>query len=119
MTAPNLRGPSSVVGRTTAVILTSTLSSVLQNNAGSDKLYKVNIIRTANTSAADVTVFVALRRGGTDYYVAHTMLSQPGTSLVVLDRNEFLYLEEGDSIFAKSSTASVSHLLIHWEEIGL
>lgn len=119
MTAPNLRNPSSVTGETTPVILTGTLSAVLTNAASSNKLYKVNVIRAANTSASSTTVFVSLRRSSVDYYIAHTMLSDPGTSLVVLDRNEFIYLEEGDTIYARAGTASAVHLLIHWEEIAL
>lgn len=119
MTAPNLRNPSSVTGETTPIILTNTLAAVLSNTAASNKLYKVNVIRAANTSSSDVTVFVSLQRSSVDYYIAHTMLLQPGTSLVVLDRNEFLYLEEGDSLYAKASTGSVAHLLIHWEEISV
>lgn len=118
MTAPNLRNPSSVTGETTPVILTNTLSAILTNAASSNKLYKVNVIRAANISASSATIFVSLRRGATDFYIAHTMLSEPGTSLVVLDRNEFIYLEEGDAIYARANLAVV-HLMLHWEEIAL
>jgi hypothetical protein len=60
---------------------------------------------------------VSFRRAGVDTYMAKTVTVQADQALVVRSREEILYLEEGDAIFAKANVAGKIDLLITYEEI--
>lgn len=116
MTAPNLLSPQTITGKTALASLTTSTAEVLL--CATNKLLKVNIIRAANYSAnPSATVTVIFRRSGTDYYLINAAIVSTGSSLVINDKNEYLYLEEGDSIRATASVGTAIHLLVHYEEI--
>ena len=118
MAAPNLVAPTNIKGRTASASLTTSAADVLVNASSSNKLLKVNIIRAANIGTnSSTTVTVVFRRSSTDFYLIKDAIVSVGSSLVVNDKNEYLYLEEGDSIRALASGASAIDLLLHYEEI--
>lgn len=119
MAAPNLRSPSTVTGKTVAYAVTTSLASVLSNAAASNKLLKVNTIRCANVDASvSATLDVTLFRSATHTYFLKNASISPGQALVVSDKNEYIYLEEGDALYAKASLANDLELTINYEEIS-
>ena len=118
MAAPNLKQPVTITGKTRLYSATAALASVISNGATSGQLLKLNVIRAANlttgTSSIDITVF----RSSAHTYVINTATVAPNTSLVVLDKNEYLYLEEGDALYAKANAVSTIDLTIHYEEVS-
>lgn len=117
MAAPNLRSPQTVTGKTVPYSATASLGSALANGAASNKLLKVNVIRAANLTTSAASVDVTVFRSSAHTYVIKTATVAPNTSLVVLDKNEYLYLEEGDALYAKANAVSTIDLTIHYEEI--
>lgn len=117
MTAPNLRDPANITGKTALYSATAALGSALANADDSNKLLKVNVIRAANLTTGPAAVDITVFRSSAHTYVIKTAAVAPNTSLVVLDKNEYLYLEEGDALHAKANAVSTLDLTIHYEEI--
>jgi hypothetical protein len=124
MAAPNIVNVSTITGKTAKVALTSTSQTTLVSNASSsNKVFKINMIQVANvdgSAACDVTVDVhsAASGGGTAYSLASTISVPADASLVVLDKNTAIYLEENTSITATAGTASDLEVLVSYEEIS-
>jgi len=124
MAAPNIVNVSTITGKTAKVALTSTSQTTLVSNAASSgQVFKINMIQVANvdgSNACDVTVDVhsAASGGGTAYSLASTISVPADASLVVLDKNTALYLEENTSITATAGTASDLEVLVSYEEIS-
>jgi hypothetical protein len=118
MAAPNLRSPATVTGKTAAAALTTTLEAVLSNANASGRALKVNTIRAANIGTASVTVDLALQRGATTSYLLKGGTLDAGKALIVADKSEYIYLEEGDVLQARASADSAVDVTINYEEIS-
>jgi len=100
MAAPNIVNVATITGKSATVALTTTSqTTLLSNAASSNAVYKVNMIQVANvdgTNACDVTIDLhsAASGGGTAYSLVATVSVPADASLVVLDKNTALYLEE-------------------------
>lgn len=119
MAAPNLRFPSTITGKTVPYAVTTSLASVLSNAAASGKLLKVNTIRCANVdAAAAASLDLSFYRGSTHTYILKNCSIDFGKALIVSDKNEYIYLEEGDAIYAKASASGDLELTLNYEEIS-
>ena len=123
MAAPNIVNVSSILGKTAVVALSSTSqTTLLSNAASSDDVLKVNMIQVANvdgTNACDITIDVhsAASGGGTAFSLIATASVAADSSLVVLDKNTAIYLEENMSITATAGTANDLEVIISYEQI--
>ena len=112
MAAPNIVNVSTITGKTATVALSTTsATSLVSNAASSNKVFKINMIQVANvdgTNACDVTVDVhsAASGGGTAYSLISTASVAADSSMVVLDKNTSIYLEEDRSITATAGTTT-------------
>lgn len=118
MAAPNLKQPVTITGKTAVYSCTASLASALSNAAASDKLLKVNVVRACNLTSSAGSVDLTLYRSSAHSYIGKSLSVPPGSSLVLLDRNEYLYLEEGDALYAQANAISTIDLTIHYEEIA-
>jgi len=124
MAAPNIVNVATITGKTATVALSSTNATVLVTNAASsNKVFKINMIQVANvdgTNACDVTVDVhsADDGAGTAYSLVATASVAADTSMVVLDKNTAIYLEEDKSITATAGTANDLEVIVSYEEIS-
>ena len=124
MAAPNIVNVATITAKTATVALSSTSQTTLVSNAASsDKVFKINMIQVANvdgTNACDVTVDVHSQDdgGGTAYSLVSTISVPADASLVVVDKNTALYLEEDMSITATAGTASDLEVIVSYEEIS-
>jgi hypothetical protein len=119
MAAPNLKSPTTILGRTARYAVTTSLANALANSAASGKVLKINSIFCANvdgTNAADISV--SIYDGTTDRYIAKTIAVPANATQVLSTKETYFYLEEGDSIRALASAASDLELVIGYEEIA-
>jgi hypothetical protein len=96
--------------------LTTTLTTEILA-AASDTLVKVNSIIIANidgTNAVDVSVFIT-KSGGSPVAIASTISVPADATLVVIDKNSALYLEEGDNLEAGASANSDATITVNYE----
>jgi hypothetical protein len=119
MAAPNLKSPTTILGRTARYAVTTSLANALANSAASGKVLKINSIFCANvdgTNAADISV--SIYDGTTDFYIAKTIAVPADATQVLSTKETYFYLEEGDSLRALASAASDLELVIGYEEIA-
>lgn len=124
MAAPNLVNVSSIVGKSTVTNLTTTAATlILSNAAASNMVMKVNTLIVSNvdpTATVDVTVsyYSAAALGGTATQIVDTIAIPADTSLIVIDKNTALYLEEDRSIGATAAVANDVKIICSYEEIS-
>ena len=117
MAAPNLNTPITITGKTALYACTASLASALSNGVASNKAIKVNVVRAANLTTGIATIDLTVFRSATDTYIIKSASVAPNGSLVLIDKNEYLYLEEGDALRAQANATSTIDLTIHYEEI--
>ena len=124
MAAPNIVNVTTITGKTDQVSLTTTnATAVVSNAASSGKVFKVNSLVVANVdgaNAADITVSVYSEDdiGGTATELVSTVSVPADSSLVVIDKNTSIYLEEDMSIGATASAANDLKVVVSYEEIS-
>jgi hypothetical protein len=124
MAAPNIVNVTSIIGKSAVIDLTSTsATSVLSNAASSNKVFKIESLIVANvdgTNAADITInyYTAAALGGTASQIVSTVSVPADSSLVVIDRNTSIYLEEDKSIGATAGSANDLKVIISYEDIS-
>ena len=98
----------------------TTLTSVLANSAASGLLLKLNTIRAANVDSggAAVALDLTVYRGSTHRYLIKGVSISTAKALIVSDKNEYIYLEEGDALYAKAATSNGIDLTVNYEEIN-
>ena len=123
MAAPNIVNVASILGITTAVGLgTTAVTTFLSNASASGKVLKINTVVAAGiaTVSADITVKynLAAAGAGTSIAVANTITVPASSSLVIIGKDNPIYLEENRSLTAKASSANSIAIICSYEEIG-
>jgi hypothetical protein len=124
MAAPNILNVASIYGKTAVVNLTSTSATlVVSNAASSGKVFKINMLSVANvdgTAAANITIsyYTEDDIGGTAYEIVKTVSVPANSTLVVIDKNTCIYLEEDKSIGAVAGTSDDLKVICSYEEIS-
>lgn len=119
MAAPNLKSPTTITGKTDGYAVTTSLAAALTNSASSGKVLKINSVYCANvdgTNSADISL--TYYNGTTDFYLAKTIAVPADATQLLVTREAYIYLEEGDSLRAVASAASDLELVIGYEEIS-
>lgn len=124
MTAPNLLTISSVVGISTALQLTTTNSTLFLSNANaSNQVFKINNITAANIDgavAADITIryHTAAAGAGSSIPFAQTITVPADASLVIVGKDNPIYLEENRSLTAQASVANDISIICSYEQLS-
>ena len=119
MTAPNLKNPTTITGKTARYAVTDSLAAALSNSASSNKVLKINSIFCSNVdgiNSADISV--SIYDGSTDRYLAKTITVPADATQIISTKDTYFYLEEGDSLRALASAASDLELVIGYEDIS-
>ena len=119
MAAPNIRNPNGIVGKTDInPNVTTSLTAILTNDAGSSKAFKVNSIFAANRNGSNSsTITIALNNGTTDSYLAYTIIVPADATQIISTKETYFYLEEGWSIKAQAGDANYIDVTISYEEL--
>lgn len=124
MAAPNIVNVATITGKTAVVNLSTTNATlVVENTSGSNKVFKINSLYVANvdgSAAADITIslYSQANIGGTATQIASTVAVPADATLVVIDKNSSIYLEEDKSIGATASAANDLKIVCSYEEIS-
>jgi hypothetical protein len=119
MANPNIVSASAVYGKTTGQSIGTSESAIVTNSSSSGKIYKINTLIISNvdgTNVADVTVRVF--KGSTAYSIAYTVPVPADAALVVISRDNQVYLQENDSLRLSASASSDLQAVCSWEEIN-
>ena len=118
MANPNLVNVTSIYANSINGALTTTVTTDLLTCA-SDKLIKINSIIVANidgTNAATVTMGV-IKSGSSVVLFASTISVPADATLVLIDKNSSIYLEEGDILEGGASANGDLTYTISYEEL--
>jgi len=124
MAAPNIVNVTTITGKANVVSLTTTsATAVVSNAASSGKVFKINSLVVSNvdgTNAADITISYYSEDdiGGTATEIVSTVSVPADASLVVIDKNTSIYLEEDRSIGATAGAADDLKVVVSYEEIS-
>lgn len=120
MTAPNLKNPTTITGKTARTgITTTTVVGILTNSVASNKVLKINSIFAANVNGSTASdISVSIYNGSSDSYLAYTISVPPDATQIISTKETYFYLEEGDSIRAIAGTSSAINLVVGYEEIS-
>jgi hypothetical protein len=124
MAAPNIVNVTTITGKTNVVDLSTTNATlVVENPAASNKVFKINSLVVSNvdgTNAADITIsyYSEDNIGGTATQITSTVSVPADASLIVIDKNTYIYLEEDRSIGATAGSASDLKVVCSYEELS-
>jgi len=117
MTAPNIAELSIITGKTFVGDLSNSLATLVAG--ASNKVMKINSIVVANVDGVNsASVNISLQRSSTDYYVVKTVEVPGDTTLVVLDKDMGIYLEEADILRGSASVDGDLQVVVSYEEIS-
>lgn len=120
MTAPNIKSPTTVTGKSAVYKISSTSdTSVLANASSSGKALKVNSVFAANVSSNNnVYVDLYILRSTVKYYLAYQVYVPYAASQVLVRKDTYIYLEEGDTLYFKADLANGADVIVSYEEIS-
>lgn len=123
MANPNIVNVTDIKGKTATLALTTTAQALVSNPASSGKVFKINTIYVANIDGTDaqtasVSLYAEEDIGGTETALASTVFVPADATLVVIDKNSSIYLEEDKSIGALAGGNSDLVAVVSYEEIS-
>jgi hypothetical protein len=122
MAAPNIAALATITGKTVGVALTTGGgATILANSAGSGKVLKVNALYVANidgANSADATVNFVDASPSLTTAILSTVAVPADSTLIAIDKNAPIYLEEGDSLVGIASASGDLVALVSYEEMS-
>jgi hypothetical protein len=119
MTNPNLVNVGMVrMQNEVSSTLTTSYKAFLYNPASSNQVLRLDSFVATNTSNTAVTIDAGLVRSTVGYAFAKEIEIPAYSTMVLMDKDYPLYIEETDSIRARVSTANAVHVSINFTEIG-
>lgn len=104
MTNPNLVNTSQVYMRSNVQLpINTSATDILETPSASNMIIRADTVTICNTTAIAISVDVYLTRAATTYAIAKTITVPAYSSLVTLDKDYPLYLEEGDKLQVQAS----------------
>lgn len=119
MAAPNIVNVTNIIGHTDVLNVTTSAVAIVTNSAASGKVFKINSLIVSNidgTNSADISVDIF--RSSASYYLASTITVPADATLVVISKDNPIYLEEGDSIRCLASADGDLQAICSYEEIS-
>jgi len=117
MTAPNIVSPTSIVLRQASTTVGTAAITVV--TCATDRAIKLSTLVASNvhgSSTGEVTIQVT--NGAATHAVCSTVSVPADASLIVIDSNSPLYLEEGGRVLAFASASATIQIVCSYEEIA-
>ena len=118
MAAPNIVNVATITGKSVTGALGTSTASLLQNSASSNKVFKINTILISNVDGTNSATAAISLYDGTDRYIAKGITVPAGATVVLIDKNSSLYLEENKIIRGDASAAGDLEFIISYEELS-
>ena len=118
MAAPNIVNVSTITGKSVTGALGTSTATLLQNSASSNKVFKINTILVSNVDGTNSATAAISLYDGTDRYIAKGITVPAGATVVLIDKNSSLYLEENRIIRGDASAAGDLEYIISYEELS-
>lgn len=117
MAAPNIANLSTITGKTSVLVVTTSATAIVTNSAASGKVLKINALYIANINGiVSVTVNIDLYRSSTAYRLGYLLNIPPGGTLDAISK--LIYLEEGDALRITASANSGIEAVCSYEDMS-
>tara|TARA_R110002167_G_scaffold2525_3_gene12708 strand:- start:2236 stop:2589 length:354 start_codon:yes stop_codon:yes gene_type:complete len=117
MANPNIVAATSILGNTGVATLTTSLVTFF--TVPSSTVYKLNSITVANKSASAATVDLTVSVDGTnDRYLAYDINVPAATTLIILTKDQSIYVPETGTMKALASAGTALDLVYSYEAIS-
>lgn len=120
MAAPNIANLVTITAKTAVANVSTTVANLVANPAASGKAYKINSLIISNidgTNSADISASF-YPSDAVDYYLAYTVTVPADASLVVISKDNSIYLEENNAIRILASANADLQAVCSYEEIS-
>ena len=119
MSAPNLATVSTITAKSVKAALVTSGTNVVANAADSGKVFKINSIVIGNIDGTNsATVTVRLSKRGSAETIFSGISVPAAASLILIDRNTAIYLEENDLLHFLASADGDLVAMVNYEEIS-
>lgn len=119
MAAPNIVNVTNILGKTAVLAVTTSATALVTNAGASNKVFKINSLIVSNIDGSNpADISVDLYRSSVAYFLASTITIPSDASLVVISKDNPIYLEEGDSIRCLGSASGDLQAICSYEEIS-
>lgn len=118
MAAPNIVNVATITAKTAVSTVTTTMANVITNLTNSNTVVKVNDIMISNYVSSNIATNVVLNRGGTNYFVGANVVIPGYSTLVLIGKDSFVYLEENDYLQANAGANTSIHCIAAYEIIS-
>lgn len=119
MAAPNLINPTALTSKNGQFLLTTSDQAVVANAAASGTVVKITSVYIANIHATDPqAVTVTLNDNGTGRILLNGGEVPVNCTLVVIDKEAPINLEENDSLLVKAGNANALNAIVSYEVMG-
>jgi len=122
MASPNIANLSSIVGVTSATLSVSpTSGSIVLNTPATNHVYKINTVMAANKTATTAYITLTLNRNATTWYtLAYQMPVPANASIVLMGKDNPLYMMDTQADILSANTASLTALdvFVSYEDIS-
>lgn len=122
MAAPNIVNTATMTLEVAGGALTTAAATIVNNAISSNKVVKIVSLYVSNidgTNSADVTInfYTQDDIGGTAYAIASTVAVAADSTLVVIDENSPVYLEEDNSLGGLASANNDLEYVVSYQII--
>ena len=124
MAAPNLRQPTTITGKTATHLLDSTSekADLIVNAASSGKALRITSLFVSNvdgTNNASITIkHYPAACGGTGVPIVSTLTVPADSTVVVLNREQSIWMEEDTHLGFTASAADDLSVIVAYEEVS-
>jgi Ethanolamine utilization protein EutJ (predicted chaperonin) len=118
MANPNIVNVTQIYGVSNVAALTSSTANIVTNPSGSNEVLKLNSVSVGNYSSGNITCNVMINRSGTVYYFAGNVTVPSYSTLIVVGKDNGVYLNEGDVLQANCNASSAGTIIASYDEIG-
>jgi hypothetical protein len=119
MANPNIVATTNITGKTDVQVVGTALTAITTNATASGRVFKINLLLAANVNGDQpFDISASIRRSSTDYFIAKVVAVPADGSLVIVGKENPIYLNEGDAIFLQAEAAAVIHAICSYEIIS-
>lgn len=119
MANPNIVNVTSILGKIATQEVAPTLTPIV--TAASSTIVKINTLIAANRDSADNagSISAYINKGtGTDVYIAQDVVVPDAASLVLISKDNSIYLEENDALELSANDSGYIHAICSYEIIS-
>lgn len=99
--------------------VTTSATAMVSNASNSGKIHKINTIIVSNVDASNsAEITIDVYRNTTAIRIVNSVVVPIKASFTALDKDNIIYLEEGDSIRVTANAASRLEAICSYEELS-